>query len=232
MLSYDMRLPTPFNMLVVGPSKSGKTSFVTELVHNAHEMFTVKPVHTILFFSQRQESYEAMLTKNLVNEMINIETATVDADELNRKVLPYKDLGGSLIIFDDTMAHIREDFAKLFTVVGHHTNCSLIFISQNLFHKNRFYRDMSLNFDFITLLKTARDKLQIATLGKQICPGNSQYITSAYNDATKEPYSHLLIDCSSAGVDKVRVRSKIFNPMYLEDVLNEMEPYTVYINTK
>jgi len=70
-------------------------------------------------------------------------------------------------------------------------------------------------------MKNARDKLQITNLAKQFCPGNSTYVTQSFMDATKRPFSYLLIDFTQNAPDNLRLRSNIFP---------HEAPYTVYVD--
>lgn len=233
-MPYDMRLPTPFNMVVAGSTKSGKTTFVSKVLTYAFEMLDEMPAYVILFYVQSQEAYGPLIERNLVDEMISLEETPVHYDELKQKVLPYKDKGGSLIIFDDGMksGRLRADFSDIFTILGHHTHCSLIFITQNLFNKNPVYRNMSLNFDFFVIMKTRRDLQQVHHLARQMCPGNSKYVIDAYNDATKDAYDFLMIDSSAPGQDLFRIRAKIFNVSNIHDVTDPIEPFTIYMSIR
>jgi hypothetical protein len=148
----------------------------------------------------------------------------INYDEIYEKVRPYKDNGGSLIIFDDTMSDIKPGFEKIFTILGHHTNSSLIFLSQNLFYNNKTFRNISLNFDYIVIMRNNRDLSQINYLAQQLCPGNTKYITQSYYEATQEPYSYLFIDCSANSPRELRLRSNIF-PIIQPD----QTPYSVYL---
>ncbi len=69
---------------------------------------------------------------------------------------------------------------------------------------------MSLNSQYLVLMKNDRDRQQISILGKQFSPHNNLYITQAYNKATQSPYSYLLLDFKPNSPQKLRVRSNLF----------------------
>jgi hypothetical protein len=87
---------------------------------------------------------------------------------------------------------------------------SVVFITQNLFHKNKFVRTMNLNTHCIVMFKNPRDAGQVAILARQIYPGKSHFVVEAFKDATKEPYGYLLIDLRPDTDDRYRIRTKIF----------------------
>ena len=63
----------------------------------------------------------------------------------------------NVIILDDMMDEATEDkrISNLFTR-GRHDNLSVIFLTQNLFHKNQ--REISLNSDYMVIFKNPRDR--------------------------------------------------------------------------
>ncbi len=223
-MAYDCRLQTPFNCLIAGPTKSGKTTFTCNLLKVSDDMFVRKPDYVLLFYMMDQANYEHMFQKGLIHEMINLNDHNVDFNEIHQKVLPYKDRNGSLIIFDDSMSDIKPGFEKIFTILGHHTNTSLIFLSQNLFYSNKTYRNMSLNFGYLVLMPNKRDLSQIKYFAYQLCPDNPNYVKEAYYHATRKPYGYLFADCNPNSPEVLSLRTGLF-PIQHPD----QEPYTVYI---
>ena len=70
---------------------------------------------------------------------------------------------------------------------GRHDNLSVIYLTQNLFHKNQ--RSISLNSDYMIILKNVCDKSQFNSLAKQVMPSNTKFLNWAYRGATNEPHS-------------------------------------------
>ena len=151
-----------------------------------------------------------MENTGLVNELINVNEKLPSLDEITEMVHKYKDQGGSLLIFDDTMTDINDDFAQIFCNLSHHENASVIFLTQNLFYQHKVFRTMSLNCHYMVLMKNDRDRQQVSILAKQFSPNNNAYITKSYEAATKQPYSYLLIDFSPSCNQNLRLRSNIF----------------------
>jgi hypothetical protein len=108
------------------------------------------------------------------------------------------------------MVQITPDFEQLFCNLSHHENASIIFLTQNLFYKDKSFRTMSLNSHYLVLLKNNRDKLPVNTLARQISPYNAGFITQAYTDATKSNFSYIILDFHPASEPLLRVRSNIF----------------------
>lgn len=220
-LEYDARLQTPFNCIISGVSKSGKTTLVKNLLRMSDDIFTQKPSHVICYYKFMQDIYQNMLDEGLINELVSIDDNDFSYESVREKISPYQNSNGCLILFDDTMTEISNDFEQIFTNLSHHNNTSVIFITQNLFYNNSSYRTMSLNTDYLFIMKNARDKQQIGILAKQFCPGNSTYVIQSFTDATRSPFSYLLIDFTQNCPDPLRLRSKIFPQEF---------PYTVYVD--
>ena len=113
-----------------------------------------------------------------------------------------------LIVLDDLMetACNRADVAALFTH-GRHENVSVIFLTQNFFHKSKYARDISLNTDYAVLFKSTRDPSTVTHLGQQM--GNVKFLKQAYRSATINPFSHLFIDMRSDTPEELRYRSNV-----------------------
>ena len=116
----------------------------------------------------------------------------------------------TLVIIDDLMHETNDVVTKLFTRVSHHTNTSVIFITQNLFYADKETRTITLNAQYLVLFKNVRDKSQIAHLSRQMYPGNSKHMIESYIDSTSEPYSYLFIDLKPNTDDKHRLKGCIF----------------------
>ena len=56
---FDLRFSIPSNMLIVGPTSSGKTTWLKHLVLGRHEYFAAPP-ETMLFCKEPQKAYEYM----------------------------------------------------------------------------------------------------------------------------------------------------------------------------
>ncbi len=116
----------------------------------------------------------------------------------------------SLVIIDDLMHESNDVVSKLFTRGSHHTNTSVIFITQNIFHPSKESRTIALNTQYLVLFKNVRDKSQIAYLARQMYPSRSKHMVEAYTDATNAPYSYLFVDLKPDADEKLRLKAYIF----------------------
>jgi len=209
-MTFDIRLKTSFNCIVNGPSGSGKTTFVRNLVKLKHLLFDVEPKKVFLYYNIMQDIYLQMENDGLIDELIDVGQNFPTYDSLSEKVHPYKSSGGCLVIFDDMMTQLTPDFEKIFCNLSHHESASIILLTQNLFYKAKEFRTISINSHYMVLMKNDRSKDQIGFLARQVCPTNAKYIVASYEDATKRPYSYLILDFRADTPPSIRLRSDIF----------------------
>lgn len=98
---------------------------------------------------------------------------------------------------------------KLFISGVHHKSTSLIFLTNNLFNDGKFARDMRKNTNGYVVMKSPSMADQVFSLGKQLYRRKATFLEHAYHEATKKPYSHLVIDNHPKCHDHLRVRSGI-----------------------
>ena len=194
----DPRFKHPFTAVVAGPTKSGKTFFVELFIRNITQLMTPVPQEIVWCYGEWQPLY---------NNLIRLGVVFIEG-------LP--DIGDwdinipRLCILDDLMSETNESVTKLFTKGSHHRNVSVIQIVQNLFGKNKEHRTISLNSHYLVVFKNPRDKSQVVHLGKQMFPGQGQYVNEAYKSATERPHGYLLFDLTQDTPDNLRLRTNIF----------------------
>ena len=121
----------------------------------------------------------------------------------------------TVVVIDDLMVEAAQnDQVQALFTRGHHLNLSVIYLAQNLFHKGKHSRDMSLNMDYMILFKNTRDASQIMHLSRQMYPSNSKFLTWAFHDATKDPCSYLFQDLKPYTNESICIRSDILNEQY------------------
>src|SRR5207245_1259033 len=91
----------------------------------------------------------------------------------------------------------------------HHRNLSIWFLMQNIFHKAKEIRTITLNAQYIVLFKNPRDRQQIKVLARQMFDGDAKVMEKAFEMATAEPHGYLLVDLKQDTDELHRLRSKI-----------------------
>ena len=131
-------------------------------------------------------------------------------DSFYQSLTPFQ---ANLVVLDDQMSNMGNSkvLSKLFTEGSHHRNLTVIYIVQNLFDKGKSHRSVSLNSQYIVLLKNPRESSQIECLSRQIYgKRNGRFLIDAFKDATNEAYGYLVLDLRPDTDEELRVRSKIF----------------------
>ena len=194
----DPKLQWPFAMYCTGPSQCGKTVFTTKLCRYIDEMSTVAPKEIIWYFGEYQPAYRELVAI----PKLRLVQGLPDLVELKGNTEP------KIIILDDLMNEVKDSqLTQLFTRSVHHWNLSCVFLVQNLFFGGRTAR---VNAHYLVLFKNPSDRLQVATLARQLYPKKSKHFLEAYEEATSQPYTYLFVDCHQTCNDQIRLRSNIF----------------------
>lgn len=191
----------PFTMVIAGPSMSGKTTFIKQLLANKQRMFNVHFDKVIWCYS------EPTSKPNITD--ITFHHGIMENFE-NKNHVP------TLIILDDLMnkAH-SSSISDLFTKGSHHKNLSIILVTHNIYHQSPHSRNISLNTKYLVLFKNPRDKQQFSYLSRQICPENSRELLRVYNEVLRSPHAYFIIDLTQGCHEFLRFRTDIFNSNYL-----------------
>jgi hypothetical protein len=192
----DVRFKHPFTCTVAGPTGSGKTQFVFRLIKLANELIVPSPEKIVYCYGEFQPIFAGLID--------------VEFHEGLPEVGRFDGRHRVLLIVDDLMNEVDQNVCNLFTKLSHHRNVSVVFVTQNLFHRNRHVRTMNLNTHYLVLFKNPRDANQVSTLARQMYPGKSKFVLEAFADATKEPYGYLLIDLKPDTDERYRIRANIF----------------------
>jgi hypothetical protein len=193
-----MEFKHPFTMIVAGPTGSGKTVFVNNIIDSPSSVDVQGGFKDIVWCYSEMGSVE-----NNQRAGVTYNQGLPD-DDMFDGTTP------NLLVLDDLMHESSEKVAKLFTKVSHHRNVSVIFITQNLFHQNKHAREMTLNSHYLVVFKNPRDKSQIGYLARQLNPENPRYVMEAYRMATEKPHGYLLIDLKQSTEENMRYKSDVF----------------------
>ena len=130
-----------FSLLVVGPTQSGKTYFVQQILENNRIVYEEqKSIRIFWYYNQWQESYEKLkktLGKSILFER-GVPELSEDLREINARY--------NNIILDDLMVEATDSpvVSRLFTQ-GRHRNASVILLLQNMFPKGKYNTDICRN---------------------------------------------------------------------------------------
>ena len=199
----DLSLKCPFTMMVVGASKSGKSTLVRNLLTQRKDKYNKHPGKVIWFYKVWQDMYEEMMEQNIVNQC---EQGMPTCEWLQNNLPKGKN---TTIVIDDMALESDFDTIKIFTVLSHHYMMNVIFIAQNLYTNNKAFREISLNSNYLAYMKNTRDGLQFSNFSRQFKPGRSKDMSDIMEEATKKPHSYLFIDFQQDTEEKYRIQSNI-----------------------
>ena len=193
--------------MLVGPTQCGKSFLAAQLLTHKDKIFNPVPKKVIWCYSLWQSLYDNLKEKGLVDhftEGLEDYQNYLIKDEKNGNYEP------SIIVVDDLQRDVSK-MADMFERGSHHMNATLIFISQNVFHQGRNFRDVSLNTHYMFVFKNNRDQSQIHNLARQVYPGKSRFLSEAYEIACKRPHGYLMFDFHPETVPQLKLRTDILN---------------------
>jgi len=183
---------------------SGKSNFCLRLLQILKSLCTVQNFDGGIVCCYRKRS--AVPDQELI-ELSN----TIRVHKGVPENIANKNGKAGLIILDDLLDVVySEEVCSLFTRGSHHRNISVILITQNLFHKAHFCRDISLNAKYLVLLRNVRDKNQFLHLDRQVHPEGPNQRYKACLNSTKRSHCYLVLDLAQDTDHRLRFRTRIF----------------------
>ena len=184
---YDLRLPAHFKIYLVGPSRSGKTTFCLKLLRNLSAISKVKIEKVFWVYSTWQDvGYAPLQREELVDHWFEANQIMQEMkermDEYVSEKIPL------LIIFDDCM-HVDkktlEFISMLFTLHARHKGISMVFIRQKFFGGNEFVREIDRNADVCVVTTNPREGGTVCTtMARQMGNIKSETLIRICEDAT------------------------------------------------
>ena len=195
----DFRLYCDRTMCVAGPSHSGKTTFVLDLLEHRNEIFNCQMNNVIWCYG----IYQHDLHRQLQAKGYALHSGIINVTEIK----PY-----NIVVIDDLLHESKnsQDVTAMFTKAAHHKPCFIIYIMQTLFPPGKESRTRSLNTHYYVIFKNPRDKSQVEFLARQILPRNPKVLIHIFEAATAKPHSYLFLDFTQECPEEYRFRSNLF----------------------
>lgn len=198
-------------MMIAGPTGCGKTCWLEKLLSSRHNFS--EPVRSILYCYGVYQPRFNQMKQNI--PYIEFHSGLPSKD----KVKKYSNTNYlDVIVLDDLMEKIVDNVQAqtLFTKYCHHYNITTIFITQNVMAQGKCARNISLNTLMLVVFQNHRDKNQALHLARQQSPRRPDLFLQAFEDATKDEYGYLVVDCTPQCDDAKRWRTCIFknNPKH------------------
>ena len=214
-----------FSLLVVGPTQSGKTYFVQQILENNRIVYEEqKSIRIFWYYNQWQECYEKL--KKFLGKSIRFERGV---PELSEDLCEINARYNNIIILDDLMAEATDSpvVSRLFTQ-GRHRNASAILLLQNMFPKGKYNTDISRNAQYLALSRSPSDRKQIGIIGERMFDKNRVHFMSAYYKETEKPYGYLLVDNKPGTPADKQILADLFGECYAYHFgVNSTEPTRV-----
>ena len=184
---YDGRLKHPFMCVVAGPSRSGKSTFVRNLLLKQDHLIDTLFDYVIIFLGTDTSENNTISTLGRVFQrvyLIKVKNVYWTREELQKRFpLDLKDMLKEwsnkklkgCFIFDDLMEELSECsvLTKLFTKFSTHYGVSIINITQNLFHQGTGKSDhvsVYRNTRVLVIFNNPMDNSILTTVGKRLNP--------------------------------------------------------------
>ena len=199
----DLKLIHPFSLIVSGPTSSGKSTLLFQILDNLHLNTTPVIEKVVYIYGIYQDIF-----KNYPNIFF---TDNLDFMDSIPEV-------PTVIILDDLMSVLNNSkkLEELFTQGVHHKKVSVVLTLQNLFYHGGVMKTLCDNAMYIALTKHIQDVSKLDTFARQLESKNSNYFKESYADAISRKYGYLFCDLHPHselrdGPLKIKYRSLIHN---------------------
>ena len=195
--NYDLHhFETPFRSLVVAPSGSGKSNFITNLISLFCKGKGTFDSIFIFCKSRDEPLYQFLGDKS--KGLIEIHESLEKLPALN----DLKTSEQTLIIFDDFITDIKKfPIISEYFIRGRKRCCSLMFLSQSYFNTPKIIRQ-NINYCVILKLGGTRD---VNSILRECSIGlTKDELLYMYQQATKQKFDVFIINLDKSGNERYR----------------------------
>ena len=200
----DLKLIHPFSLIISGPTSSGKSTLLFQILENLHQNTDTLIQQVVFIYGVYQDVY-----KNYPNFFF---TDNLDYMDLKPSV-------PTIIVLDDVMSTVNNSkkLEDLFTRGVHHKKISVVLSLQNLFYRGSVMKTLRDNAMYIILTRHIQDVSKLDTFARQLERKNSCYFKTSYEEAVSRKYGYLMCDLHPHsnlrdGPLKIKYRSLIHQP--------------------
>lgn len=222
----------PFTCVVSGPTKTGKTTFVKDLLTAPRELGLISTSfsHISIYIGTRLSDNPifAEMSKMFSPDMFRIvEVGDLyggDKKQFDEKFAQQfeeemKTLGSNgCVVFDDMMMELdgANLLSSLFSKHSSHLGLSVFYLTQNVLHESKRrseHRTVYINSQYLVLFKTALDSQIFSTLAKRLSAGTKKKYSSLMRmfQSVTEKYRYIIVSGNIDRDPSVVFTSDIFN---------------------
>ena len=211
---YDFRLENDSTMIISGPSKSGRSCFVINMIKHKDTLFR-HPIQRVWWFYGIESSFHEEL-KTLNVHMKQGLPSQDDFSQIERY---------DLVILDDLQqeSKTREDITNLFLKATHHKEFFAVQINQYIYG-DKEQRMRNSNVHYYVAFNNPRNQQQLGQFVSKMFPrGNVNHIYRIFHDILNKEgkYGYLFIDFTPQCEPNLRLRSNLFKSPMLVFKLNQ-----------
>lgn len=188
----DFRFGHKFSLMVVGPSMSGKSFFVKQMLERDHIEYDdpQKQRRIHWFYGQYRDMFNDM-RRNMGRDIYFKQ----GLPEFEPDLCDIDPRYNNIVVLDDLMDMAVDSpiISKLFTQ-GRHRNASVILLLQNAFPKGKYNTSISRNAQYMALFRCPADRRQMGIMADRIFDKNKPAFMEIYNDITSKAYSYVVVD--------------------------------------
>lgn len=211
---YDFRFENDSTMIISGPSKSGKSTFVLNMIKHKDTLFRY-PIQRVWWFYGIESPFHEELQTFHVNMKQGLPSQD-DFSQIERH---------DLVILDDLQqeSKAREDITNLFLKATHHKEFFAIQINQYIYG-DKEQRMRNSNVHYYVAFNNPRNQQQLGQFVSKMFPkGNMNLIYRIFHDILHKEgkYGYLFIDFTPQCDPNLRLRSNLFKPPMIVFKLNQ-----------
>ena len=200
----DLKLIHPFSLIIAGPTSSGKSTLLFQILDNLHQNTDPAIEQVVFIYGVYQEVY-----KNYPKIFFTD----------NFDYMDFKPTVPTVLVLDDVMSVVNnsQKLEELFTRGVHHNKLSVVLTLQNLFYKGSVMKTLRDNSMYIALTRHIQDVSKLDTFARQLESKNSNYFKDSYHEAVSKKYGYLMCDLHPHselrdGPFKIKYRSLVHQP--------------------
>jgi len=202
--NYDLHnFDVPFRALVIAPSGSGKSNFLTNLI--------------TLFCKGTEGTFDNIYifckcsTEPLYKYLVDKSKGLIDVYENLEKLPPINDLNSckqTLIIFDDFISDIQKHpIISEYFIRGRKKSASIMFLSQSYYGTPKIIRQ---NVNYLVVLKLGGSRDVNSILRECSIGLTKEQLLYMYNNATKKKFDVFIINLDKSGNERYRMNFLTF----------------------